>query len=340
MTPQPNTQLRPEGVVCPNPDCLASDRIGVHSQRERRFICHTCGKTFAATTGTPLFALKRPLDLVVLVLTLMAYGCPLGAIVAAFGLDERTVAAWQHKAGQHAQAVQQHVFEPLVLDHAQIQADELCVWAQRGKLWVATAMDVFSRLWLGYAVARKRDTPLVTRVVEQVATFARPSCSLLWLTDGFGAWYTALRKQLRMPGPKGRRGPPPLVVWPKLHYVQAIKLYAGKRVVGVKRVLLLGCGKAAAVLAQATQVESGCFNTAYVERLNATIRTWVPAMTRRTRTPAREQTHLEQVLAWAQAVYNLCHEHATLGGSPAMAAGLTDHCWSIQELLTFRPPRK
>ena len=198
--------LRPELVVCPNPDCLTSGRIGVHSHAERRYKCHECGKTFAETVGTPLFGLKHPLWLVVVVLTLLAYGCPVQAIVVAFGLDERTVAAWQHKAGAHAQTVQQHILAPFRLDQAQIQADELCVWAQRGKLWVATAMDVFTRLWLGYSVGKQRDTPLVARVVEQVAAYARPEQPLLWLTDGFGAWYTALRKCFRRRGPKGRRG--------------------------------------------------------------------------------------------------------------------------------------
>src|SRR5215213_8976098 len=97
--------MRPELAVCPNPACGASDRIGIHSRVERRYKCHTCGKTFAETCLTPLYGLKRPLWLVVLVLSLLAGGCPVPAIVFAFGLDERTVADWQRKAGQHAKAV-------------------------------------------------------------------------------------------------------------------------------------------------------------------------------------------------------------------------------------------
>ena len=86
--------MRPEQQVCPNSACGASGRIGVHSHKQRRYICHACKHTFADTTGTPLYRLKRPLDLVLLVLTLLAYGCPISALVAAFGLDERTIAAW------------------------------------------------------------------------------------------------------------------------------------------------------------------------------------------------------------------------------------------------------
>ena len=101
--------MRSELVVCPHPNCGASERIGIHSRQERRYICHACGQTFAETKGTLLYGLKYPLWQVVMVLTLLAFGCPVPAIVAAFGLDERTVAAWQRKAGQHAKAVQEQV---------------------------------------------------------------------------------------------------------------------------------------------------------------------------------------------------------------------------------------
>ena len=101
--------LRPESAVCPNLNCAASGRIGIHSRRKRRFKCHACGTTFADTVGTPLYQLKSPLWVVRIVLTLLAFGCPTPAIVAAFGLDERTVTTWQQKAGQHAKQVQSAV---------------------------------------------------------------------------------------------------------------------------------------------------------------------------------------------------------------------------------------
>src|ERR671933_497787 len=96
--------LRPELVVCPNPACGASGRIGVHSRQERRYMCHACGDTFAETVGTPLYGLKHPAWLVVLVLALLAGGCPLSPLVFACGLDERTLTDWQQQAGQHAKS--------------------------------------------------------------------------------------------------------------------------------------------------------------------------------------------------------------------------------------------
>ncbi len=86
--------MDPQTQFCPNPDCSARGQVGqgnirVHSHTERRYRCTICRRTFAATTGTPFFRLKTAADLVTLVLTLLCHGCPLQAIVAAFGLDER-----------------------------------------------------------------------------------------------------------------------------------------------------------------------------------------------------------------------------------------------------------
>jgi transposase-like protein len=98
------------GVFCPNVECPArgqSDQgnIRVHSQHCLRYRCTVCGRTFTPTKGTAVYRLHRPLPLFVQVVTLLAYGCPPVAIVVAFGPDERTVAAWQRRAGHHCEQV-------------------------------------------------------------------------------------------------------------------------------------------------------------------------------------------------------------------------------------------
>jgi len=93
-------------------------------------------------------------------------------------------------------------------------------------------------------------------------------------------------------------------------------------------------------LLQQSQVFLGTFNTAYIERFNATLPTWMPALVRRTRTPSGSREHLELALFWTGCVYNFCHRHATLDGSPAMAANITDHVWSIEELIRYRCRRE
>ena len=96
--------MDPQTVFCPNWECPARGQvgqgnIGVHSQKERRYCCRVCGKTFAARTGTAFYRLRTAEETVTVVITLLAHGCPLQAIVVAFGLDERTVQSWQARAG-------------------------------------------------------------------------------------------------------------------------------------------------------------------------------------------------------------------------------------------------
>jgi transposase-like protein len=332
--------MRPELAVCPNSACGANDRIGIHSLVERRYKCHTCGKTFAETRGTPLYGLKRPLWMVMLVLALLAGGCPIPAIVFAFGLDERTVADWQQKAGAHAKAIQEQVVCQGQVDVGQVQGDELYVKTQGGTVWMATAMSVFSRLFLWGAVAPQRDTDLVTQVISHVRAAAQVGRPILWAVDGFAAWTSGILRVFRDPLRTGTRGRPRLVVWADLHIVQVVKQYTGRTLTGVDRRLAHGCMRCAHAIMQATQVTLGVINTAYIERLNATFRTWLPALTRRSRTPARQVPHLEAAMFWMGVVYNFCRVHATLQGTPAMAADLTDHVWSIRELLYYRVRRE
>jgi transposase-like protein len=82
--------MRLEGIVCPH---CNSGHVGIHSRVERRYKCHSCGKTFSETSGTPLYGFLDRDPGVTLVLALLSHGCPLQAIVFAFGIDERTVKA-------------------------------------------------------------------------------------------------------------------------------------------------------------------------------------------------------------------------------------------------------
>lgn len=340
MTKYTLPPMRPEQVVCPNSACDATGRIGVHSRNERRYICHACKRTFADTSGTLLYRLKQPLDVVLLVLTLLAYGCPIGALVAAFGLDERTIAAWQRKAGQHAKRVQEQLVCQGKVDVGQVQADELYTKTQAGPIWIATAMTVFSRLWLWGAISWDRDEMLIRPVIEQVRAAAQPGQPILFAVDGFKAYVACILKVFRDPLYTGKRGRPRLLVWDELHIVQVVKQRVAKRLVSITRRLAHGSLARAEELMQRTQVELGRINTAYIERLNATLRTWIPALVRRTRTPSGARERLEAALFWTGCVYNFCHVHVTLAGTPAMAAELTDHVWSIDELIRYRCQRE
>src|SRR3954452_17069363 len=190
--------MDPLTQFCHNPDCpargqLGLDNIHVHSRKEKRYRCSACGRTFAATRDTPFYRLKKSVDLVTIVITLLCHGCPVQAIVAALGLDERTVADWRDRAGRHAQQFHEHRVLQGEVELGHVQADELYVKAVGRRLWMAMAMAVPSRLWLGGVVSARRDLPLIMTVVGLVRRAAR-SLSFLVCVDGLASDVTAFTR--------------------------------------------------------------------------------------------------------------------------------------------------
>src|SRR5512135_2443709 len=108
-TPEPMDASK---QFCPNLTCrargqIAEGTIRIHDRKRQRYRCTLCKQTFSARRGTMLEGRRKPTELIVIVVTLLAYGCPIQAIVHAFGLDERTVASWRDRAGKHCHPVHQ-----------------------------------------------------------------------------------------------------------------------------------------------------------------------------------------------------------------------------------------
>src|SRR5262245_5271551 len=346
--------LDPSTQFCPNFYCLHRGKAGlgnirVHSRKERRFRCATCGKTFAASKNTPYYRLHKPPELVTLVLTLLCHGCPRQAVVAAYALDERTVADWQQRAGRHSQRFHQLHVQQGRVDVQHVQADELWVKVLGRRLWMAMALAVPSRLWLGGAVSRRRDGRLIAAVVRMVRSCAS-TLAMLVCVDGLASYVTAFVKGFRHKLPRhGRTGRPRLLVEPGLLIGRVIKRYRGRRLVDVARRVARGSAAAIAGVLARTGTGAG-INTAYIERLNATFRgRWAP-LVRRGRALVRERC-VEAGMWLVGCAYNFCWEHDSLrvsaaagpvrrwaGRTPAMAAGLTDHRWELREVLGERLP--
>lgn len=346
--------MDPQTVFCHNPACpargqMGKGNIGIHSWKERRYICHECQTTFSAGKGTAFYRLRTSKELVVLVVTLLAHGCPIQAIVIAFGLDERTVVNWQERSGAHCQQVHQHLVER-PRDLGQVQGDELRVKVQGGIVWMAMALQVSTRLWLGGVLSACRDTGLITALMQHVRACAlcRP---LLFCTDGCQAYIQAIRSVFRERIHTGKVGCPRLRPWDGILIAQVVKQYAGKRVIAIQRRLVQGTMGQVQALLQRTQ-GGGTINTAYIERLNATFRSRIAALVRRGRALARQTATLHDSMYLVGSVYNFCTYHRSLRlvillpgdrrhwvpRTPAIAAGITDHRWTVEELLSFRVP--
>ncbi len=193
-----------------------ADDIRARPRQRRRSRCTACGRTFAATRNTPYYRLHTSLDLVTLVQTLLTYGCPRQAVVAAYGLDERTVADWQQRAGRHSQRFHELHVQQGRVDIQHVQADELWVKVLGRKLWMAMALAVPSRLWLGGVVSRRRDGPLIAAVVRGVRSCAS-SLAILVCVAGLASYVTAFIKGFRHRLPRdGCAGRPRLLVDPGL----------------------------------------------------------------------------------------------------------------------------
>jgi hypothetical protein len=287
--------------------------------------------------------------LAVLVMTLLCHGCPTQAIVAAFGLDERTVARWFSEAGRHCERIHAHLVEQGQIDLQHVQADELWVKQVGGKVWMALALAVPSRLWLGGVISRHRDLPLITRLVRRVRACGLTP-AILVCVDGLASYVTAFLSVFREPIRTGRRGRPRLALPDGFQFAQVVKRSASRHVVGVTRRVVRGTldGIEAVLTATATGT---VINTAYIERLNATFRAHLAPLTRRGRAIARTEAALTAGMWLVGTAYNFCWPHDSLRQiapdhaprkwlrrTPAMAADLTDHPWTITELLRFQIP--
>jgi transposase-like protein len=348
--------MNPEEIFCPNMDCSARGRTGkgnihVHSQQEKRWVCDVCGQTFTTTKGTIFYRLRTSPQIVMCVIVLLAYGCPIQAIVKAFLLDERTVRDWQKRAGQHCQRVHEHLVENSQHDLEQVQADEIKAKTQQGTLWMAFAIWVPTRLWMGGVVSPKRDMDLIQSLADKVRKMAlcRP---LLLAVDGLASYVSAFRDAFRSKFPRqaGETGRCKMISWPDIFIVQVVK----QRVDGllnVERRIVQGTQDTVERLIQKTQGQ-GVINTAFIERLNATFRQRISPLTRRTRHLAQQTETLRAGMYLVGSFYNFCDYHHSLRlklsvasfgyrwvqRTPAIAAQLTDHPWMPAELFNFKVP--
>lgn len=348
--------MDPHRRFCHNTRCWAYGRVGeghivIPSQKERRYRCKRCSKTFSETKGTPLYRMHKPHELVAIVVTLLAYGCPIQAIVAGFGLDERTVARWQRQSGHQCRRLHEHIVQAGEVLLAQVQADELRIRIVGGVLWLASALSVTSRLWLGGVVQIRRDRTLIGQLLLRVRSCGAFEDVLL-CTDGLAAYPKQALKVLREPLRTGKRGRPRLLLPEGIMVAQAVKRYARRRVVGVLRRVVRGTEAEVQERLRSTQgATTAVINTAYIERLQATFRSRLAPLVRRTRAAARQKATLEAGMWLVGTIYNFCRAHHALRlpedaaaerrwveRTPAQAAGLTDHRWSPYELLVFAVP--
>ena len=364
---------------CPNSDCryygwlgLGNIRSNGHpgGSRWRQLECVICGSYFMETVNTIFYCKKSPPDLIWKVLKALAEGLGIRATARVFDLHPNTVDSWLRQAAGHMRAVTYYLMQNLEV--SQVQLDEL--WAllgrqdvddkgqkQRAKRWVWTAIDPESKLWLAYVIG-DRSQALAQRLVHAVVEILTSDCIPLFISDQWSAYQTALLThfghwvQIPRRGNYGRHPKPRWLPLPQLQYAQVVKKRHKGRVISVTHRLVYGSLEIVErIMAQSI---GNVINTAFMERLNLSIRQHVSALGRKVLAIAKGEVGLDDFLALYRAYYNFCLPHSSLRqplpqplptkgtGSlkkwqqrtPAMAAGLTDRPWRMEELLLFSVP--
>src|SRR2546430_9461621 len=365
---------------CPDLDCSYYGWLGRGNIRAnghpggnpwRQLQCVSCLGYFHQLHGTPLHGKHGSMDKLVWAVGALAEGLGIRAVARVFEVDPNTVLQWLVEVADHATAFSRYFLHDVRI--TQVQLDELFALLSavkdgevseaeavqrlsRSPHWVWAAIDPENKLLLALNIG-DRTLAMAQRLVHQVVEVLAPGCVPLFLTDGFKEYTTALlthfghwvqpeRRQATGPAPKPRWMP-----LPHLLYAQVIKTVRRRRLVRVQHRVVFG------TLEAVQQVLAACgwqINTAFVERLNVSLRQHVAAIGRRVSTLCKHEEGLRQQLMLYQGYYYFCLPHAgvrqplpTHGtGSakrwqpqtPAMAAGLTDHVWTLREVLLFRVP--
>ncbi len=358
--------------ACPNRRCayyritdaqvhaLVGD--GAHGRCEplQTLRCQACGTTFSTRRGYPLGDAALSSE------NRIPAGCgsahcsgsrlSVAAAVRVFGHRHATITTWLTRAGTHSATLYDRTFRHLHLLHIQFDELRTRLRCRAHTLWLWVAVDPFSKI-----IPVLRLGPCTQdaahRVVHDLSGRLAPGCIPIFTSDGlnlyfyaltahFGQWVAGVGRQARQ-----------WQVAAGLLYGQVKKTYRRRKLVRVTAVLRCGTRATLRTALQGLGF-SGRLNTAFVERVNLTLRQSIAALARRTWATMQAAPQLLAHLEWWCAYYHFVRPHQSLrqalgqpierGGrrrpqryrqrTPAMAAGLTNRRWRVCEVLTLPLP--
>jgi IS1 family transposase len=359
-----------EGFACPNQQCLyfgiteahihALVGDGKHGQIERiqTFRCQACRTTFSARRDTPLYRLKTPSHQIAVVLSALAEGLDPSAAERVFGFRQTTITTWLTRAGEHAQTLHTHYFCNLQLPHVQLDELRTRLRCATQVLWLWLAIDPLTKI-LPVLELGPRTQTMAHRLIHSLRQLLAPGCIPLFTSDGLNLYFYALTahfgtwREERCRGRNVRRWQ----VAASLIYGQVKKSYRRRKLVRVTHVMRLGTEAALEATLLGLGL-TGRLNTAFIERVNLTVRHGIAALARRTWATSQQAPQLLAHLEWWRAYYHFVRPHESLrvalkqprerGGkclaqhyrhrTPAMAAGRTHRRWTTREVLSCPLP--
>ncbi len=312
----------PPCPVCGGP----ARRFGTNRNGSQRLRCTPCARTFTDGSTRPPDRRCLAPDKARLCLRMLLEGNSVRSTERLTEVHRDTIIAHCVEAGERCERFMARVVTNVPA--VDVQADE--IWGfvgckektreregygdEKGDAWCFVALDRTSRLILAWHLDKR--TPEATHsfaVKLSDATAGRFQLS----TDGFRPYQTAI----------------PRVFGRDIDFAQLVKTYGNTPevgtaaryspgdVVGIQTVVRIGAPDPARIC------------TSHSERANLSIRMAVRRMTRLTNAHSKKWANHRAALALWFTYYNFCRVHTTLKTTPAVAAGLTDHVWSVAELL-------
>jgi len=309
----------------------------------RKLRCQACGKTFSVRKGTPLYYLKTDPKQVEMVLWFLAEGLDQAVMIRFTGHSETTIARWLQRAGTHSQAWHHRYLRllmPVVL-----QLDELYtrVRSIATARWLWLAIDPISKLIPALHLGGRRNEDAYA-FLHQLVLALKPEWVPLFLSDGLRAYFYAITAHFGSWFRPPRARTDHWQVDEHLLYGQLVKRKRSRKLAYAITRMLWGQRKALIEKLKSVGL-SGLIQTAFIERVNLTLRQSVAPLMRKTWSLAQSEHALLMHVQWWRLYYHFVREHSSLRipvpglkgryhvQTPAMAAGLTDRVWTVGELL-------
>jgi IS1 family transposase/transposase-like protein len=363
-------RVNTDGFACPNQQCpyygitdthihaLVGDGKHGRAEQIQTFRCQACRTTFSARRHTPLYRLKTPSHHIAMVLSALAEGLDASAAERVFGYRQATITTWLTRAGKHAELFHERCFCNLHIPHLQLDEIRTRLRSSTQVLWLWLAIDQGTKI-LPVLHLGRRTQHAAHLLIHSLRQLLVPDCLPLFTSDGLNLYFDALTAHFGQWLQVARRGRnvQQWQVAAGLIYGQVKKGYRRRKLVRVTHVMRLGTEPALKAALQGLGL-SGRLNTAFIERVNLTVRHGVAALARRTWATAQQSPPLLAHLEWWRAYYHFVRPHQSLrvalmqprerGGkrlaqryrqrTPAMAAGRTHRRWTAGEVLSCPLP--
>jgi len=313
-------------MTCHNCQSLCR-KFGKHRNGLQRYRCNQCRKTFTEDHATPLDTMRLPMEQATAILKLMVEGMSIRSIERITGVHRDTILRLLLLAAEKITAKLRHAFENLAFQR--IQCDELHCFVQKrerrvsieesdevGEQYTFIAMDADSKVVFSWLTGKRTTANTITFMRDlygRTAWGLRPQLT----TDGWGPYRLAVGATFRQ----------------SVNFAQLQKMYSRLPIPG-------RAGYAPPRFVEAvSKVVTGnpdpmFISTSFIERQNLTLRMMSRRFTRLTNAFSKSLKHLKAAITLHFAYYNFCRVHQTLKQTPCMAAGIADHVWVIDELLS------